>query len=99
MKSVTSTTLTGFALVAVALLACGGKAAVEDLEKLKDKTCSCKDDQKCVEEAKTMAREWVTKHKDARGGDAKKAEDLMQEILACNTGVGLELAKAVEAAQ
>jgi len=91
----TGTALATLAVVAAALLACGGKAAVEDLEKLKDKTCSCKaEDKACVDEAKKMAQEWVEKHKNARGGDQEKAGKLAEEIANCSLDVGLELAKA-----
>lgn len=81
----------------LALANCGGKAAVEDLQKLKDKTCSCKeDDTACVDEAKKMAQEWVEKHKNARGGDQEKAAKLAEELTMCNLSVGLELAKAAQ---
>lgn len=74
------------------LAACGGKAAVEDLEKLKEKTCSCaKDDTACIDEAKAMAKSWNEKHKNARGGDQEKAEKLTMEILNCNMGVAMAL--------
>ena len=75
-------------------VACGGKAAVEDLEKLKDKACSCaKDDQGCIDEAKKQAQEWVEKHKNARGGDQEKAEKLMMELLSCNMDVAMVMTK------
>jgi hypothetical protein len=93
----TSAAIVALALVAAALLACGGKAAVEDLEKLKDKTCSCKEDKACIDEAKAMAKQWVEKHKNARGGDQEKAGKLAEEIASCSLEVGLELAKAAEA--
>lgn len=79
--------------IGLSLSACGGKAAVEDLAKLKDKTCSCaKDDAACIDEAKKMAKEWREKHKNARGGDQEKAEQLTKEILGCNMGVAMALA-------
>ncbi len=79
------------------LSACGGKAAVEDLEKLKEKTCSCaKDDSACIDEAKKMAKDWAEKHKNARGGDQEKAEKLTMEILGCNMGVAMALTAAAE---
>ena len=79
-------------LVATALTACGGAAAVEDLQKLKDKTCSCKEDAACIDEAKKMASDWVSKHKDARGGDQEKATTLIKELMECNMDVGFTLA-------
>ncbi len=94
MRSKRTRTPFGLFLLLGALLACGGKAAIEDLEKLKDKTCSCKGDSACTEEAKKMAREWATKHKDARGGDQEKAETLMKELLECDMTVAVELGKA-----
>lgn len=86
----------GLLMVVGALLACGGKAAVEDLEKIKEKACSCKGDSACVEEAKKMAREWGSKHKNARGGDQEKAEQLMKDLLECDMTVALELGKGAE---
>ncbi len=74
--------------------ACGGAAAMEDLEKLKDKTCECGDDEACIEEAKKMAHDWAEKHKNARGGDQSKIETLMEEMTECNAMVVLELAAA-----
>ena len=76
------------------LTACGGAAAVADLEKLKEKTCSCNDDDACVEEAKKMAVEWAETHKNARGGDQEKAKKLIEEMTTCNPMVALELAAA-----
>jgi hypothetical protein len=88
IKTLIATTVMGLTLAA-----CGGAAAVADLEKLKDKTCSCeKDDNDCIEEAKKMASEWAEKHAKARGGDQEKAEQLTKEILGCNMGVALALA-------
>jgi ABC-type glycerol-3-phosphate transport system substrate-binding protein len=87
-KTIIATTLLGLSLAA-----CGGKAAVEDLEKLKDKTCSCaRDDAACIDEAKEMAAEWGKKHANARGGDREAAEKLTKEILGCNMSVALSLA-------
>jgi hypothetical protein len=93
MTATKRTTAVAVAVVAGALLACGGKAAVEDLEKLKEKTCSCKKDEKCVAEAKTMAQEWVQKHAQARGGDQDKAQQLATDIAGCNLEVAMELTK------
>lgn len=62
------------------LSACGGKEAMEDLVKLKDQTCACaKDDEACREGAKKSAREWVEKHKNARGVDQAKMEQVLTE--------------------
>ncbi len=81
-------------LFGLTLGACGGAAAVEDLEALKTKTCACKEgDTACIDEAKKMAKDWATKHKDARGGDQEKAEKLMNELLECNVGVAMALAE------
>jgi hypothetical protein len=44
-----------------------------------------------------MAKEWVAKHKNARGGDQEKAGKLAEEIAKCSLEVGLELAKAGDA--
>jgi hypothetical protein len=88
IKMLIATTIMGLSLVA-----CGGKAALEDLEKLKEKTCSCaKDDTACIDEAKKMASEWTEKHANARGGDQATAEKLTTEILGCNMGVAMALA-------
>ena len=65
-------------------------------EKLKNKTCGCSEDAACIEEAKTMAAEWVEKHKDATGGDQENAEQLMNEIVECNLSVALEISKAAK---
>jgi hypothetical protein len=96
MASLRARSHIGFLVVIGALLACGGKEAVEDLEKLKTKTCSCKGDSACVEEAKKMAREWVTKHKNARGADQQKVEQIMKELTECDLTVVLEIGKGVQ---
>lgn len=80
------------------LTACGGAAAIEDLEKLKDKTCECGDDEACVDEAKKMVHEWVDKHKNARGGDQEKLTKIMEEMAGCNAMVALEFASAAQEA-
>ena len=86
-------TLIATTVMGLSLAACGGKAAMEDLEKLKEKTCSCaKDDAACIGEATTMAKDWATKHANARGGDPAVAEKLATEILGCSMTVGLALA-------
>ena len=74
------------------LTACGGAAAIEDLEKLKEKTCSCEGDEACTEEAKKMVHEWAEKHKNARGGDQEKLNKLMEELVACDPMVAMEFA-------
>ena len=80
--------------VLFSLAACGGQAAVEDLQKLKDKTCACEDgDDECIDEAKTMAQEWVEKHKNARGGDQQKAEKLAMELMNCSLDVAMMLSE------
>lgn len=80
----------------VALSGCKGNEAVDELEKLKNKACSCEGDAECTEEAVKMAAAWTEEYKDARGGDQEKAEKLAGEIAACNLPVALELAKAAE---
>jgi hypothetical protein len=87
-------TLTSLALFA--LSACQGAEAVEELGKIKDKTCSCEGDQACIDEATKMVEDWVTKYKDARGGDQAKAEEHMNAILECSPAVALAFAAAVE---
>ena len=39
-----------------------------------------------------MAKDWATKHANARGGDPAVAEKLATEILGCSMTVGLALA-------
>ena len=88
----TTKTLIATSILGLALSACGGKAAVEDLEKLKEKTCSCaKTDAACIDEAKQMASEWAKKHATARGGDQAAAEQLTKDIVGCNLSVAMAL--------
>lgn len=88
----TSTKTIAAIFMGLTLAACGGKAAMEDLGKLKEKTCGCaKDDTACIDEAKTMAKEWREKHANARGVDQEKLQATMTELTTCNMGVAMAL--------
>lgn len=80
-------------LAVFALTACKGAEAVDELGKIKDKTCSCKGDQACLDEATKMVKDWGSKYKDARGGDKAKAEEHMKGILECAPAVALAFAE------
>lgn len=89
---VTSTKTIAAIFMGLTLAACGGKAAMEDLSKLKDKTCGCaKDDTACIDEAKKMAAEWKKKHANARGVDEEKLQATVTELTSCNMGVAMAL--------
>ena len=82
----TTRTALGALAVAIAFGACKGNAAADELEKVKEKTCSCKaEDRACLDEAKAMAKAWVDKHEGAPRGD------VIEEITNCSLEVGLEL--------
>ena len=82
--------------LATTLTACKGAEAVDKLGEIKEKTCSCKDDQACLDEATKMAKDWVTTYKDARGGDQAKAEEYMTGIVECSPAVAIAFAAAAE---
>lgn len=80
-------------LAIFALSACQGAEAVEELGKIKEKTCSCKGDQACIDEASKMAKDWTAKYKEARGGDQAKAEEHINGIIKCEPSVALVFAE------
>jgi len=89
------------------LSACGGEAAVADLQKLTDNACGCtsgefKDDPEaqasCTEDAKAEARQWVENHKDARGGDHELASKLTEKLKSCNYDVAKQLRDSLKEA-
>lgn len=71
------------------LSACKGAEAVEKLGEIVDKTCSCGEDQACIDEATKMAEDWVRTYEDALGGDRAMADAHMQRIIDCSPAVAL----------
>ena len=82
----TTRALLALLIVGTAFSACKSNSAAKDLEKLKEKTCSCKDDSACLDEAKAMAKQWVEKHH-----GSTPDPNVVEAITDCSLDVGLDL--------
>lgn len=79
-----------FLLAAVGCLtACGGSAAVEEMERIADKVCECKD-MDCVKQVQKEQEEWVAKNGDSFAGteaDGERMNKANAKMTECVTKV------------